>query len=148
MLHYTLAYCHDKLGDTESAKRQRALAQKNKIVEAFPIRHGEITVLKAALEANGKDGFAAYLLGCQLYNARMYDEASRLWENAVANERDFYIPYRNLALVYYNHLDRTSDAISLLRRAIELKPKDHMLLSEIASVMLGREATAWKTQNF
>lgn len=136
MLRYTLAYCYEKLGESASAKRQRALAKKNKIVEAFPLRHGEMTVLKAALSANENDGFAAYLLGCQLYNMRKYEDAARLWEKAVATEPNFYIPYRNLALVYYNHLNRTDDALSLLYRAIELKPKDHMLLSEIATVML------------
>jgi len=137
-----MAYCYDMIGNANAAARQRRLAKRNKIVRSFPIRHGELTVLSAAIKADAKDGFAAYLLGCQVYNARMYDYAAKLWEDAVKYEPDFYIAYRNLALVYYNHLGRAKDAVPLLRRAIELKPKDAMLLSEIAKVMssLGTES--------
>ncbi len=144
MVRYTLAYCYDLLGNEYNAKKQRKLSKTNKIVEAFPIRYGEIKVLNAALLADEKDGFAAYLLGCQLYNAREYTLAAELWEKAIKYEPDFYIPYRNLALVYFNHLNRPEDSVSLLRRAIELKPKDPMLLSEIAKVMasLGKDMAA------
>lgn len=135
MLHYTLAYTYEKMGDAESAKKQRKLARKEKIVDSFPIRAGEMNVLEAALAADDKDGFAAYLLGCQLYNARAYDTAAQMWEIACKYEPEFYIPYRNLALVYFNHLGRAEDALVCMRRALELKPRDTMLLSEISKVM-------------
>ncbi|MBQ9116936.1 MAG: DUF5107 domain-containing protein [Clostridia bacterium] len=135
MLRYTLAYCYQLRGENGAAAKQRRLAGRNMIVEAFPIRNGELTVLKAALDADETDGFAAYLLGCQVYNARMYGYAAELWERAVRYLPHFYIPYRNLALVYYNHLDRGAEAVELLKRAIELKPGDPMLLTEIAKVM-------------
>ena len=132
---YALAYCYDLMCEDDNAKKQRKLSKKNKIVEAFPIRNGELKVLSEALESDENDGFAAYLLGCQLYNARKYTEAAELWERAVKNDPDFYIPYRNLALVYYNHLERPEESARLLRKALILKPKDPMLLSEIGSVM-------------
>jgi len=144
IVRYTLAYCYDLIGDENNAKKQRKLSKKNKIVESFPIRHGELKVLRAAIDADECDGFAAYLLGCQVYNAREYSLAAELWERAVKYEPDFYIPYRNLALVYFNHLNRPEDSARLLRRALELKPKDPMLLSEIAKVMtsLGKDMAA------
>ena len=135
MVHYTLAYCYEIEGNVEKAQKERMLASKNKIVEFFPIRAGEQTVLEAALSKNENDGFAAYLLGCLVYNSRDYERAAALWENAVKNVPDFYIPYRNLALVYFNHLGRSSDALELLLTANEIKPHDSMLLSEIACVM-------------
>lgn len=135
MLHYTLAYCYDKLGEGNRAARQRTLAKGDMIVDAFPIRAGELTVLRAALEANEKDGFAAYLLGCQLYNARDYQAAADLWEKSIRYLPKFYIPYRNLALAYFNHLERKEEALPLLRRAVELHPKDGTLLTEVATVM-------------
>ena len=135
MLRYTLAYCYDKLGEGTRAARQRSLAGKNIIVDAFPIRAFELTVLKAALAANEKDGFAAYLLGCQLYNAQLYSCAAKLWEKSIQYLPRFYIPYRNLALAYFNHLDRKADALPLLRRAVELHPNDGTLLTETATVM-------------
>lgn len=135
MLRYTLAYCYDLIGETELAAKQRRLAPKNKIVDVFPMRAQEIDILEAALKQNEKDGFAAYLLGCILYNAQLYAKAAELWERSVKYLPDFYIPYRNLALAYFNHLDRQADALPLMRKAIELHPGDPILLSEAATVM-------------
>lgn len=148
LLRYTLAYCYDNMGLEDKAQRQRALAKKNFIVEAFPIRHGELAVLKSALSADPDDGFAAYLLGCQLYNARDYQRAAELFLKATECEPDFYIPYRNLALVYYNHLDKADEAIGLIRKALSLKPKDPMLLSELASVMISSGKNAEENAKF
>ena len=135
MVRYTLAYCYEQQGDVTRAARQRKLAAKHPIVDVFPARAGEITVLRAALAANEKDGFAAYLLGCILYNAQLYSDAAALWEKSIRYLPDFYIPYRNLALAYFNHLDRAQDALPLLRRAVELHPNDGTLLTEVATVM-------------
>ena len=148
MLRYTSAYCLEMMGDSEGAKRERKLAKVNKIVENFPIRSNDALVLEAALDADAEDGFAAYLLGCQLYNAREYKRAAELWEKATKYEPDFYIPYRNLALAYYNHFDRAADAVLLLRRAIELKPNDSMLLSELAVVLSDISVTDAKNAEY
>jgi len=135
MAHYTLAYCHDKLGNAAAAGRQRTAAAKELIVETFPFRADEKLVLEAALAANPRDGFAAYLLGCLLYNARVYDKAAGMFELATRCLPKFYIPWRNLALVYFNRLGRAREALPLLRRAVELHPQDEALLVEVCSVM-------------
>ncbi len=135
MLHYTLADVCSRMGDEKEASRQRKLAGKEWIVDVFPFRAEEIRVLRAALSANAKDGFAAYLLGCALYNAQKYEEAASLWERAIQNIPGFYIPYRNLALAYFNHMNRAEEALALMRRAVELHPKDATLLTETATVM-------------
>ena len=135
MLRYTLAYCLELQGDNAGARRQRAMAARDVIVDVFPMRAGEITVLEAALRANEKDGFAAYLLGCVKYNSQLYAEAAELWERSIRYLPDFYIPYRNLALAYFNHLERGNEALALLRRAVALHPNDGTLLTELATVM-------------
>ena len=135
MLRYTLAYCFELLGENGNAKRQRVLASNDVIADVFPMRAGEITVLESALKANEKDGFAAYLLGCIKYNSQLYNEAAELWKVSVKHLPDFYIPYRNLALAYFNHLDRGEEALSLLRKAVELHKGDGTLLTELATAM-------------
>jgi tetratricopeptide (TPR) repeat protein len=135
MLNYTLAYYCDQLGNARAAAKYRKAASKQKIVDVFPSRAGEIRVLRAAIKANAKDGFAAYLLGCIMYDSRVYESAADLWEKAIKFLPDFYIPYRNLALVYFNHLERAADALPLMRKAIELHDKDATLLCEMATVM-------------
>lgn len=135
MLNYTLAYCYELVGNEGLAARYRRAAVKEKIVDVFPMRAGEIKVLDAALKANEKDGFAAYLLGCIKYNSRVYEEAAALWEKAIKYMPDFYISYRNLALAYFNHLGRQGDAYKLMCKAVELHDKDATLLTEMATVM-------------
>lgn len=135
MLRYTLGYCYEQLGEGARAARQRSLAAKHIIVDMFPIRACEATVLESALSANEKDGFAAYLLGCLRYNSQLYECAAKLWEKTIKLMPRFYIPYRNLALCYFNHLERGAEALPLLRRAVELHPKDATLLTELATVM-------------
>lgn len=152
MLRYTLAYCYDLQDEPVRAARQRKLAAKEWIVDRFPQRAEEIRVLKAALDQNPKDGYAAYLLGCILYDKRLYTDAARLWEDAIRYVPKFYIPYRNLALAYFNHLDRAADALPLMQKAIALHPQDETLLSEIAVVMdflgtPGNERAAFLTAN-
>ena len=143
MLRYTLAYCYDIMGECERAQKQRKLAPKQKIVDVFPARTQEIEILRAALMMNEKDGFAAYLLGCMFYDSQRYADAAALWEKSVKYLPEFYIPYRNLALAYFNHLDRQADALPLMKKAIELHPGDPILLSEAATVMqkLGSSAS-------
>ena len=136
MVRYTLAYAYELINDGKSANKYRGLAPKNKIVEVFPFRAGEMLVLKAAIKANENDAFAKYLLGCQYYHMRKYEEAARMFEDSISIDGKFYIPYRNLALVYYNHLGREEDAKNLLIKAIELNPNDALLFSETASVMI------------
>ena len=135
MLNYTLAYCYELAGDARMVARYRNAAPKEKIVDVFPMRAGEIRVLEAALNANEKDGFAAYLLGCIKYNSRLYEDAAALWEKAIKHMPSFYITYRNLALAYFNHLSRPADAYKLMCRAVELHDKDATLLTEMATVM-------------
>lgn len=152
MVHYTLAYCYDLLGDRKAADVQRKEASKEWIVEVFPQRAEEKLVLEAALKANPKDGFAAYLLGCLLYDRQVYEEAAKLFEQAVEYLPEFYIPYRNLALVYFNHLNRQEEALPFLYRAVELHPQDEMLLLETSMVMerlriSGKETVAYLEAN-
>lgn len=134
-LRYALAYCYETSGDGASAARERKRAGRGRIVDVFPSRPDEAVVLSDALRRNEKDGFAAYLLGCCRHNERLYGQAAALYERAVANMPDFYIPYRNLAILYFNRLGRKEEALRLLCRADELHPQDERLLCEIATVM-------------
>ena len=135
MLNYTTAYCYDCIGDEKNAERHRNAAVKEKIVDVFPLRSGEISVLNSALIANPHDGFASYLLGCIRYNSRLYEEAAELWRKSIKYLPNFYISYRNLALVYFNHLNKAADALPLMQKAMKLHDRDATLLSEISTVM-------------
>ena len=152
MVAYTLAFCYEKQGESPRAARMRRAASAEKIVKVFPSRAEEIAVLEDALRHNEKDGFAAYLLGCILYDRRLSERAAELWETAVRYLPDFYIPYRNLAIAYFNRLGRKQEALRLMNRAVELHPGDETLLCETAVVMEkmgldGKERAAYLEAN-
>ncbi len=135
MAYYTLADCHEQLGHSTEAAQCRDKARSMPIVRVFPNRLFEINILRRACEADAQDGVARYLLGCVLYGKRQYEKAAELWKEATEVLPEFYIPYRNLAMAYYSHLDRKSDALPYLEKAVSLHPDDDQLLNEISFVM-------------
>ena len=135
MAYYTLADCLAQLGHDEEAAVSRKKAQSMPTVRVFPNRLYEIGVLDRACEADENDGVARYLLGCLLYGKGQHKKAAELWEVATKALPDFYIPYRNLAMAYYSHLDRKQDALPYLEKAVSLHPGDDQLLNEVSFVM-------------
>src|SRR6185369_13650139 len=63
MLHYTLGYLYDKIGDSERARAQLARGMKGDPAFVFPHRVEEIDVLGFAIAQNANDGRAVYYLG-------------------------------------------------------------------------------------
>lgn len=135
MVYYTLGSMYDALGEKEKAAASDAKAASAPPCEFFPSRVEEIAVLRRVLCDNPRDGLAAYLLGCLLYDKANHAEAACRWKQATENAPDFYIPYRNLAVAYFSHLGRGDEALPLLKKAVELHPHDEQLLYETALVM-------------
>lgn len=135
MAYYTLADSCERLGHHAEATAYRGKARSMPIVRVFPHRLYEIDVLCRACEADTQDGVARYLLGCILYGKGHHQKAAELWEEATQVMPEFYIPYRNLAMAYYSHLDRKQDALPYLEKAVSLHPGDDQLLNEISFVM-------------
>ena len=135
MALYALAWLYDRLGAGGPASEARRLAGVIKPVDTFPYRLPEIEILRAATESNGSDAQAANLLGCILYDKKRYAEAAAAWERAIGAAPDFYMPYRNFAVAKYSYLGQRETALSLLKRAMELHPKDDFLLKEVNYVM-------------
>ncbi|MGI6172471.1 MAG: DUF5107 domain-containing protein [Christensenellales bacterium] len=135
MALYTLAYILEKTGHKAEAGAARSKASANAIVDVFPYRLDEIAVLEAACRADAKDGTAAYLLGCVLYDKKQFAMAVDCWKHAVDVSPDFYIPYRNLAVAYFSHLGDRELALRYQKQAVELNPTDEQLLNEAAYLM-------------
>ena len=135
MAYYTLADAYEQLGHNAEADLYRKKARSMPIVRVFPHRLFEIDILRRACEADDGDGVARYLLGCVLYGKGQHEKAAALWEEATRVMPEFYIPYRNLAMAYYSHLERKKDALPYLEKAVSLHPGDDQLLNEISFVM-------------
>jgi tetratricopeptide (TPR) repeat protein len=148
MALYTLAYLQEAAGASEKAAENRRTASGICIVDTFPYRQVEIEVLRAALNADQQDANAANLLGCILYDKKQHQRAAEAWEAAIAADSGYYMPYRNLAIAKYSYLGQRKQALPLLRKALELKPKDDLLVKEINYVMAKLGVNAQERLNF
>ncbi|MGN0178827.1 MAG: DUF5107 domain-containing protein [Monoglobaceae bacterium] len=115
------------LGDYEKA-------ENTSLYSSFPFRTEEYKILKSIVEENTDLPMAHYYYGCMLYASGHYECAAEHFEKAIDLKPDFYIPYRNLAAAYYSHLNRKGDVLPLLKKALELNPKNRQLVYEYAYV--------------
>ena len=59
------------------------------------------------------------MLGNLYYDKRQYDLAVEAWERSSSLNPGSPMVWRNLALAYFNKLDRHDQALELIRRAID-----------------------------
>lgn len=97
---------------------------------AFPSRRIEMNSLSHWSEQGNQK--AKFQLGCALYAKGHYEEAIALWEGVSGND---YRAARNLAVAYYSHMNRKSETLPLLKKALSLKPNDEQLIFETVYVM-------------
>lgn len=97
----------------------------------FPNRNEAVVALSTAIEANPKGARANYYLGCLYYDRRQYDLAIALWERAAELDAQFPTVWRNLALAYFNKLDRRDMALEYMEKAFALDESDARILMEL-----------------
>ena len=105
---------------------------------AFPSRRIEMKSLSHWAKQGNQN--AKFLLGCALYAKGHYENAVTLWESLSGND---YRAARNLAVAYYSHMNRKSEVLPLLKRALSLKPDDEQLIFETVYEMCIRDRSIW-----
>lgn len=124
MVYYVLAYFKTKCGYDDS--ECLACAKKAPLGKAYPSRFLEIKALEMRTEEEAK-----WLRGCLLYHKRQYEQAASLF----AQYPDSYIARRNLAVAYYSHLGRHTEALDIMRSLLQKRPDDAQLLYETVVLM-------------
>lgn len=137
MLHYTLAW----LLSGDSARKQLALGAAGNPDFVFPHRVEEVTVLRAALEQNPRDGRASYYLGNVLASLHRGKEALAAWRNAVHDDPSNAIAERNLARALWQVENTKEEAAIVYERAIALRPGEHRLYAEFDELLASMKAT-------
>ena len=127
---YLLAVALERQGQNDEAARQFAAAGRLSPAFCFPSRFEEEPVLRRAMEANPKDGNAAYLLGCLLYDNQP-ENAIKAWEEARRRDGRFALTHRNLGLGYAQYEKNIPKAIASLEKAIELNPSEARFFFEL-----------------
>jgi tetratricopeptide (TPR) repeat protein len=127
---YYLGYIQDHKGDKEKAEKYYRIAQSISEEYCFPFRLETIKILKKAIAYNESDGKAYYYLGNILYN-KQAEKAIEYWEEAVKNEPNLAMAYRNLGWGYYRHYKDFQKAIPYYEKAITLDNSDAILFTEL-----------------
>ena len=129
---YYLA-CYEKKGGMP-IEDVRTLYQKAEARDSyccFPNKLEDIEVLRDCMEVLPDASYAPYYLGNLYYDKRQYEEAAGLWERSAGKNPDFPTVWRNLSLVYYNHMDEPDKALAAIEKAFTLDPSDSRVFLEM-----------------
>lgn len=131
IVSYALGYFQHKLGHVDLAGNHYQYAAQLSAERCFPNRLEEILILEDAIAFDAADSLAPYLLGNLWYANRQYAAAVSCWERSIELNDKFPTALRNLALAYYNKLDKKQEAKSLLERAFQLDLTDARIFMEL-----------------
>ncbi|MEN1986247.1 tetratricopeptide repeat protein [Paenibacillus hubeiensis] len=131
MLHYTLAFVYDKMGQSETAEHERQLGSAAAPDYCFPNSLFELSVLLHTLDKNPSDSKAHYYLGNLYYDKKRAEDAIKHWETSVRLDQQFATAHRNLALAYYNKRNDAEASLQSLNRAFECNPNDARVFYEL-----------------
>ena len=130
IIEYYLGYIKSKFGNENEALKLFKNAQNLSTDYCFPYRLETVKILHVALENNPKDGKANYYLGNILYN-KQPEKAMEYWEEAIKNDPNLAMAYRNLGWGYYRHFNNFQKAIPYYEKALALSKNDAILYTEL-----------------
>ena len=123
------------LRGTDEALAAYRKAESDDPLYCFPNKLEDILVLEDAVcslkEHGDKAAKASYYLGCLLYDKLQYERAMKLWEDSAAADGSFPTVHRNLALVYFNKMNRAQDAVREMETAFALDESDARVFLEL-----------------
>ncbi|MDR1919448.1 MAG: DUF5107 domain-containing protein, partial [Tannerellaceae bacterium] len=117
LVFYYLAWLYENVGQASQASEMLAAANQVSFDYCFPFREESEKVLKYAIEKDGQNVVASYLLGNLLYDRRP-DEAMEAWNRAIQAKNDFPMVWRNLAFGAFYHENSAEKAIECMKKAI------------------------------
>ncbi len=139
MLYYLAAWIESALGQKDASKAWLEQAAQATPDYCFPSRLEEIVALQSALKVNPEDHRACYYLGNFLYARQRFDEAVRMWRNALPGLEDFDVLYRNLGLAAWQRQADAHQAIELLEKALQLNPRNQDLYLHLDDLYRAQE---------
>ncbi len=137
MIHYTLGYVSELLGDTARAQSEYALGASVDPGYTFPHRLEELAVLRAALKTNPNDGRAHYYLGNLLASKYRTAEAIAEWREATRLDPQNAVAWRNLGEQLVANGATREEGIAAYRRAIQADPRNYRIWVDLAQALGG-----------
>lgn len=131
LLYYKAWFLCRAGGHTDEAVQTVLEAEHKAAGEYFPNSLEAILALQCVTGLPVKAPKALYLLGNIWYDKRQYPEAIHAWQRSKELDGQFPTVLRNLALAYFNKLDRREEAVRLLEQAFALDVTDARVLMEL-----------------
>jgi tetratricopeptide (TPR) repeat protein len=131
LLKYYEAYYYGLLGEKSLSKEALKQAETYSFKYCFPNKIEDIFVLLYAIKENELSAKAYYYLGNLYYDKSQWEKATKLWEQSIEIDTTFPIPYRNLALSYYNKNQAPDKAKKMLEHAFLLDKTDARVFLEL-----------------
>ena len=131
MIYYYLGYYYRKINEMEKSRACYHLGACAKSLYCFPNTLEDILVLQNVIENNPKDSKAYYYLGNLWYDKKQYVQAINCFEKSAVIDDSFPTVHRNLALAYFNKMDKPQKARQSLERAFKLDPTDARVFLEL-----------------
>ncbi|WNR42684.1 DUF5107 domain-containing protein [Paenibacillus roseipurpureus] len=131
MLHYTLGFCYEQLGNLEQAQLNRKAGQAAASDYCFPNSLFDLQVLTYTITADASDAKAHYYLGNWYYDKRRHEDAITHWEASRVIQENFATVHRNLSLAYFNKRGDASNALASMEIAFACNTEDARVLYEL-----------------
>jgi tetratricopeptide (TPR) repeat protein len=131
MILYYKAWCLFRLRFPQEMIDTVRAAERMQPGCCFPNQLEAILALQTVTACVDHTPKALYLLGNLWYDKRQYPEAIAAWERSAAMDDTFPTVWRNLALAYFNKLNRKDEAVAWMEKAFALDTSDARLLMEL-----------------
>lgn len=134
LLDYYLADIAREQGQTDQAGRLAALGAREPAADVFPDRLEDEVVLADAASRHPEDARAASLLGTFLFAHGRYEEAARLWRQAIGQGLKDAVVERDLGVFDWRVKGDLQSAAGAYEAAIKLAPDQYRLYPELDEI--------------
>lgn len=123
LVHYHVGRLLHKVGEKDAAQASWRQAELESPDYCFPSRLEDMEALLLAISQQPSPRASAYV-GSLLYHLQRREEAIEYWEQAVQQDPDLAVVWRNLGVAYQNVRDDGHGARDAYKRAIAAAPHD------------------------
>lgn len=148
LVHYYLASNARQQGQQAQAEVYAKQAAASPYDKVFPNRTEDARVLDEALSHNALDSHAAYFLGNFLFAQGRYEDAGRMWSQALALGFEYSVLERNLGLYAWKIRKDLAGARGFYERAVRLDPNEYRFYVDLDEIYAQMGDTARRDKLF
>lgn len=135
LAYYYLAANARAQGKVAEARKFAEQAAASPFEKVFPNRLEDALILDEAIRENPSDAHAPYYLGNLFFARGRYDDAARVWKQALGLGFEYSVLYRNLGIHAWRVEKNLKDAAAFFEKAVGLTPSEYRLYVDFDEVL-------------